>query len=153
VSGFATPTRPNLADFTAFAIQQLGLCPDDLPIGSPYPGYALDISLRTVYRVLNQISPMLYTLAVYNLGIDTLINYCPDNPPSRKFKEMREKFKIYNFVPGVVTAAADVTTSDTLTVPDFMKTLTLQNLQELKTPWGRQYLAIVQNLGPLWGLS
>jgi hypothetical protein len=153
VSGFADPTRPNLPDFTAFATQQLGLCPDDLAPGSPYPGYALTISLETVYRLLNAYSPLLYTLAVYNLGIDTLINYCPDNPPSDFFSKAREKFKVFNFVPGVVTAAADVSTSDTLTVPDYMKNLTLQNLQNLKTPWGRQYLAIMQNLGPLWGIS
>jgi hypothetical protein len=40
-----------------------------------------------------------------------------------------------------------------MATPDFVKTLTLANLQQLKTPWGRQYLAYAQSAGPLWGLS
>ena len=35
-----------------------------------------------------------------------------------------------------------------------MKGLTLANLQNLKTPWGRMYLSIAQLAGPtIWGLS
>ena len=34
-----------------------------------------------------------------------------------------------------------------------MKDFTLANLQNLKTPYGRQYLAWAQAYGPLWGLS
>jgi hypothetical protein len=52
-----------------------------------------------------------------------------------------------------VQSAADESTSDALTVPDFVKGLTMQNLQQIKTPYGRQYMAITQELGPVWGMS
>jgi hypothetical protein len=37
--------------------------------------------------------------------------------------------------------------------PEAMKTFTLANLQNLKTPWGREYLAIAQRAGTTWGLT
>jgi hypothetical protein len=157
MSGFATPTIPNLADFTTFAIGQLGATSAQLPPTSPYLGYAFNVSMALVYQPIQQASALVYTLAVYNLGLDTLVNFCPDQEGQTFFKTLRGPapagFGIYNFVPGVVTAAADVTTSDSLVVPDFMKTLTFANLQNLKTPWGRQYLALVQSWGTLWGIS
>jgi hypothetical protein len=157
MSGFNTPTIPNLADFTMFAIGQLGATSAQLPPTSPYLGYAFNVAQQLVYAPLQQASPLIFTLATYNLALDTLVNFCPDQPNQTFFKNLRGPkpggFALFNFVPGVVTAAADVSTSDSLVVPDFMKNLTLANLQNLKTPWGLQYLALVQSYGTLWGIS
>jgi hypothetical protein len=69
------------------------------------------------------------------------------------FANARRQFGINSFVAGVISSSADVSTSESLLVPDQMKTLTLSNLQNLKTPWGRQYLAFAMQYGSLWGMS
>lgn len=70
------------------------------------------------------------------------------------FANARRIFKINSFVPGIVATTSDLTTSVGLDNPDFFKTLTLEQLQLLKTPWGRNYLNIAQKYGPtIWGLT
>lgn len=70
------------------------------------------------------------------------------------FANIRRAFKINQFVPGMVASTSDLTTSVGLDNPDFMKHLTLEQLQLIKTPWGRRYLEIAQKYGPtIWGLT
>jgi hypothetical protein len=69
------------------------------------------------------------------------------------FANLRQRFNCSGFVPGVISASNDETTGQSILNPDFMKTLTLGNLQNLKTPYGRQYLALAQDYGQVWGLS
>lgn len=69
------------------------------------------------------------------------------------FANLRKQFNTYGFVSGIISASADESTSQSLVTPEKMKTLTLANLQNLKTPWGRQYLAFIESYGPIWGLS
>jgi len=70
------------------------------------------------------------------------------------FQQVRSKLRLGAFAPGVVTSASDVSTSAGLMNQTFMQGLTLEDLQLLKTPFGRAYLAISQKLGPtVWGLS
>lgn len=70
------------------------------------------------------------------------------------FVNARKLYKINSFVPGVVTSANDLSTGAGLLNPDFMKGLTLADLQLLKTPFGRTYLSIAQDAGPnWWGVS
>lgn len=72
----------------------------------------------------------------------------------RFFARARAGFKINSLVPGVVTNASDVSTGAGLLNPEFMRSLTLENLQLLKTPYGRSYLQIAQKYGPtIWGLT
>ena len=52
-----------------------------------------------------------------------------------------------------MASASDEGTSTALLNPEFMKTLTLQNLQALKDPYGRTYLQFAQSFGPVWGLT
>jgi hypothetical protein len=37
--------------------------------------------------------------------------------------------------------------------PEVMNNLTFADLQTLKTPWGRIYLGIAQDVGTLWGVT
>ncbi len=163
MSGFANPTLPNLADFTTFVYSAtqvptgLPIPVSALPTNSPYIGYAYNVALATVYKGMQCIAPDIYVLAAYNLGLDRLINFAPDQTGQSYFSTLRSSspngYGINNFVPGVVTAASDESTSTTLTAPEFMGRLTLSDLQRLKTPFGLTYLSFMQDMGTLWGLS
>ena len=65
-------------------------------------------------------------------------------PDSTYFADLRKLFKINSFVAGVIESSHDATTGQSFAVSDAMKDLTFSDLQLLKTPWGRAYLAIAQ---------
>jgi len=69
------------------------------------------------------------------------------------FLSLRQRFNLTGFTGGVIASSADESTSQSLLNPEFMKGLTLGNLQNLKTPYGRQYMAFAQDYGQLWGLT
>lgn len=106
-----------------------------------------------------------YAEAVYNLAGDYLVNYAQDPTPPYVyptgnpdglgyFAYLRKTLNINNFLTGVVTSSSDEGTSQSLIVQEAMKNITLADLQNLKTPWGRRYLAIAQQAGPtIWGIS
>jgi hypothetical protein len=96
---------------------------------------------------------LIYMLAVYNLGASNLLNWFPDTPPSTFFADARKGYGINSFVAGVVTASSDEGTSNSLTTPEWASNLTIANLQQLKDPFGRQYLAFAADYGSLWGIS
>ena len=151
---------PTLAGFVSFA-QSQGFVTGIIPADSVWFGYAYDVALDIVNEALNGASPTIYTLAVYNLGLDNLVNWAQDIPggtlyPNTDlpyFKGLRASLNIAQFTPGVVTSASDSSTSTSLLNPEALKDLTLGDLQNLKTTWGRQYLAFAQMYGPIWGLT
>lgn len=69
------------------------------------------------------------------------------------FQALRKSWNISGFVPGVISASSDESTSESLVVPEAFKNLMLSDLQNLKTPYGRQYLEFAQMTGTLWGVS
>lgn len=141
------------AGFLSFIRNVMGITTLQLPDNSPAITDAYTVSIETVNLYIGSISTTFYDLAVYNLGGDYLLNWAPDTAPSTFFADYRKTNNLNGFVAGVVASSADEGTSNSLLVPDFFKTLSLSDLQELKTPYGRQYLAIAQKFGPLWGLS
>lgn len=151
MSAFGPP--PTQAGFQSWVYSAMGITTDELPVDSPFIGYAYDVASDIVNPFINRISPLQYTLAVYNLGGDRLINFAQDTPPSTFFVDTRREMDITVFVPGVVSATADVSTSTSILNIEAMKNFTLGNLQNLKTIWGRAYLAIAQDTGTIWGLS
>ena len=146
------PFGPTQAGFLAWVRAQMQIPLTALPDDDPAIGWAFDVALATVNPGLICIPPI-YTLAVYNLGGDNLINWANDQPGSRYFADARQAFKIGDFVAGVVASASDSSTSTGVFNIEAAKQFTLGNLQNLKTPWGRQYLAWAQSYGPLWGIS
>jgi len=104
-------------------------------------------------EVLCRIGSDFYCFAVYLLGTSFLLNWCPDQAGQTFFAAARTEMKLTSFTPGVVNSAADQGTSDSLLSPDFMKGLTIGQLQALKDPYGRQWLSMQQEFGTLWGLS
>lgn len=160
---------PTLAGFLSFIRNVMGISTNDLPDASPVINMALAVAMSIVNRALYAVSlPMtdtagvelisqpesIYTLAVYNLAGDNLVNYAPDQQGRDYFQDLRKKLNINGFVSGVISGSSDQGTSQTLVVQEAAKNFTLANLQNLKTPWGRQYLAFAQTYGPTsWGLS
>ena len=70
------------------------------------------------------------------------------------FAFTRKQWNLNGFVSGVISGSADETTSQQLVVQEAAKNFTLANLQQLKDPYGRQYLAFAQSYGPeTWGMN
>lgn len=87
-------------------------------------------------------------MATYNLAMHQLLKTAQDLPNQTFFAQIRQTYKLTSLVPGPVMASADQATSETLVVPEFFKTLTLSELDLLKTPYGREYLGYAQMYGP-----
>lgn len=151
--------QPTRAQYLAWLRGQ-GITTAAMPDDSLYVDYTFNISLNTVngafQRVRNANIGLLsiYSLMVFNLGMDLLINNCPDQEGQEFFEELRKKYKVFDFVAGVVQTTNDEGTGVGLLVPEAFAGLTIDQLQNLKTPWGRRYLGWAQKYGPsIWGLT
>lgn len=164
---------PTLAGFLAF-VRALGIPPTALPDDSAYLALAFNVAISLANVQLASVSvggdgTSIYTLMVYNLATDNLVNYAqdipsgpmfvdpngtsPDDPPLPFFAGLRKQWGLNNWVAGVESSTSDVSTSSSLEVIEAAKTFTMSNLRNLKTPWGRAYLEMAQDYGTLWGLS
>ena len=143
----------SLAGFISWVRSVMGLSTTVIPDNSTDLVNAYNWAVEIVSTDLASISSLAYQQAVYNLAGDILVNWATDQPNQTVFSGFRNTYKIFDFVPGVLTSTSDSGTSQSMNNPEFMKNLTLSDLQNLKTPWGRAYLAIAQRLGTLWGLS
>lgn len=160
------PTDPaNLTDFIWFIQNEMAVPASALPVvpaNDTDITTAFTVATSTVNPILQCVSPLYYNLAVYNYAGDYLINWASDSNaqppatnqcPSTYFAETRTAMGITSFKAGVVQSTADVSTSTTLAISEANKNLTLSDMQNLKTPYGRTYLAIAQKFGDIWGLS
>lgn len=163
---------PTLAGYLEFLRDVVGITVANLPDNSPFIEASYDIALQTVNTSLatlvlpksSKALPTMYALAVYNLATDRLINFAPDqpnadpmpgsNPPQKFFAYARKEYNVYGFVSGAVQSTNDNGTGGSFVVPEQLNQLTLADLQNLKTPWGRAYLGIAQSYGPsIWGVT
>ena len=129
-----------------------------LPNNSPYIEISYDLAVEIVNWYLNCASPIVYTQCVYNLGGDYLVNMAQDNPNlpppyNTYWTDLRQSLGVNSFIPGLVNAANDEDTSAAILTPLGLQNLTLMDLQNLKTPWGRVYLGLAQSVGSMWGLT
>ena len=153
MSGFVTPTTPNQADYLTF-IRDQGIGQAFLPDNSMWIGITFNVAMGIVNDTLNAANASLYTLAVYNLGVDRLINFASDQEGQTYFADWRVKLGIYTFASGLVASSSDSGTSQSLQVIEAAKRMTLQDLQHMKTTWGRVYSGFAQQYGPtVWGLT
>jgi hypothetical protein len=154
---------PSLEGFTEWLYPATGIPEAVLPPDSIYITYAYIAAVTTVNLQLTAAIGPAFMLAVYNLGADFIFNYAPDvnqipypekNPDGLYyFAYLRKQWNLNGFVGGVISASQDQTTSQSMDVPKQFDTLTISDLQHLKTPWGQAYLAIAQKVGMLWGIS
>ncbi|MDE2104859.1 MAG: hypothetical protein KGL39_46915 [Patescibacteria group bacterium] len=120
---------------------------------SPYAAWALNVALITALPGTGSGAGLaglagMYVLAVYNLAMHQLLKTAQDLNNQTFFAQTRQTFKLGSLVPGPVMASGDQATSETLVVPDFFKTLTLSEIDLIKTPYGREYLGYAQMYGP-----
>jgi len=154
LSGIASNTSNTLTLSTAF---NTAVATGDTYIVMPdIVQTTLSVALDIVNPYLACASSQIYVLAVYNLAADRLINYANDDQfvaNQSYFEDLRAKLKISSFTPGVVTSSSDESTSVGLLNPEALKMLTLNDLQTLKTSYGRTYMGYAQAYGTLWGLT
>lgn len=104
----------------------------------------------TVNSVNQQVGCVTYAVA-QNPGPATIL---PGAVLSQTwFFRARQTFKLNQFVPGLVASAGDQGTSVGIVNPEWTKNIDMASLDYAKTPWGRQYLALAQRFGSLWGLT
>ena len=142
---------PTLAGYIDYLRNIVGISTTYLPNNNPTIEMSYGIAIEIVNIQLADISSNIYTLCIYNLATDNLINFAQDQPGQCYFVDLRASFKINSFVPGVITESHDESTGQSLLNPEFMKNLTMANLQMLKTPYGRNYMGLAQSYGTLWG--
>lgn len=145
------------------------------PTTSVYVVYAYDFAIQWVTQQLQQVPNLagpsawnMYSIAVYNLAADSLINFAqdqPDDPPVpntvsalnpnglQYWAWLRSKYDILSFFPGVVQSTSDEGTSASYLVPNQFSQFSVADLNQLKTPFGRTYLGIAQSWGSVWGLT
>lgn len=148
-----TQVQPNTTDLYAFLTTVAGVPSAALPSTSPYLAWSLSYAEEMTLLVLNLVGQDCYCFAVYCLATSFLINWCPDQPGGTYFQNLRAQWNLTGFVGGTVQASADQATSESLLAPEFLQGLTLTQLQALKDPYGRQWLSMCQELGPIWGIS
>ena len=157
---------PTLAGFQSFVTNVMAVPATAVNINGTDVATAYQIAYDTVNTDLAILTDSattydLYSLAVYNLAASNLINYAQDIPGSPTsadgltyFAEIRSQLGLNSFRAGVINATSDVSTSTSLSVPAALENLSIGDLQLIKDPYGRRYLAIAQKYGSsLWGIS
>jgi hypothetical protein len=140
------PSTPNLADFTTYC-QNQGIVATYTASSSEYFQWAFNWSMADA-MVCPNMPTIRYVLAVYELGADRFITIAQDDGQGTFYQTQRTTFGVLEFRPGVVMASGDGPTSQTLVVPDWYRELPLAAQEQIKTPWGRRYLAYAQMYGP-----
>jgi hypothetical protein len=151
-------TVPSIDGYYSWIQNFMGVPDEALPSDSIYICVSYEYAIEMVNYYLYLASPILYTQAVYNLAGDFLVNIAQDDPNATPpyntyWTDLRQKMQINNFVPGLINATNDQDTSAAIMTPFNLQNLTLADLQNLKTPWGRMYLSIAQSVGSMWGLT
>lgn len=153
----------SLAGFIAWVRSAMQINTTILPDDSIWLTYAYEVAIALVNLELATVPSPIYMLAVYNLGGSNLINYAQDlpnaadvpgtDPPLPFFAAFRKSINANGFVSGVISSASDEGTSESMVVQKAAENFTLADLQLLKDPWGRTYLALAQKYGVIWGLN
>ena len=161
----SAPGAPTIGGFNEFITTVMQVPAAALPPGSPVIQWSFDFAYDWVNTGLAGVPSQsggwsMYTRAVYNLAADTLINWAQDPDAEPIYKDdlkywawLRKTYGVLNFVAGVVNSTSDEGTSASYQIPEQFKEMTIANLGNLKTPYGRAYLGIAGSWGTLWGLS
>lgn len=153
---FANPNQPNQADYLLFLRNGVGIGPAYLPDNSMWITTTLNMAIAMVVTELQFADPTgtMYTLACYNFATDRLLNFAIDLPGQTYFQNARQTLGLNSFSAGLIIASSDQGTSQAMQAPDWAKSMTITDLQMMRTPYGRVYLDFAQSYGPnIWGLT
>jgi hypothetical protein len=123
------------------------LANDDYLLSPSLVNSTLNIGMSVVNDLIACIDATLYTRAVYNLGTHYLISLFQDYRGQRYWKDLRKSFNLDTARLGVVASSSNDSSSTSYLNPEQFRHLTLRDLQLMKTPWGREYLGIAQDVG------
>ncbi len=143
---WTNPNTPNLADFTTYCTNQ-GIVAAYTTSTSEYFQWAFDWAMNDA-MTCPQMPALTYVQAVYYAGADRFIRIAQDGGQGTFYQDQRASFGILQFKPGVVMASGDGPTSETLVVPDWYRGIPMGVQEQMKTPWGREYIAYAQMYGP-----
>jgi hypothetical protein len=146
---------PTIAGYTAF-LRSIGMSTAVLPDDSFSITLSFNIASTVVSDWLSQIDSDIYTICIYNLGADRLLYFAQDQPGQTFFANARgvNGYNLNAFVAGVISSSGDEATNQSFAVPASLQNLTVLDLENLRTPFGRAYISYAQMLGQgLWGLT
>lgn len=144
---------PTLAGYITWSREVMGLPTTAIPSNDVGYETSYNVALELVPLALNTMSPLIYTLTVYNWAGSQLLQFQQDITGQTYFADLRKSFGINSFVAGVINSASDTGTSESLSVGQGLQNLDMLSLQRIKDPYGRQAVAYMQSLGTLWGLT
>jgi hypothetical protein len=149
-----TTLRPTFEGFLGFVRGVMGVPTSAIPDDSPTLKCCYLAALEVVSNGMGLCQlPTIYTATVYNAGGSLLLNHAIDTPPDTYFSDIRKKLGIGKLVSGLMTAASDQGTSGSTVISDAMSNLTLADLMMMQDPYGRQVVAVLMEMGPLWGYT
>src|SRR5579864_6289087 len=118
---WATPNVPNLADYTLFVFNVMGISSTYLPPSSPFITYAYNRAINIVLNVQVALGAE-YTLAVYNCAAHMQLKITPDQEVNgvayTYFAGKRQEYNLLTPSFGVVLSSGDNGTSVTNAVSD-----------------------------------
>ena len=149
------PITGNTATTVNFATQTAPLAVGDAyVIIQPIVYTSFTVAVAIVNDALAIATPTTYVLAVYDLAMDRLVRFAPDQPNQTYFSGLRAQFDLVGTSVGAVASASDQGTSASIANPEWMRAMTMRDIQTLRTPWGREYMGFAQAYGPnIWGVS
>lgn len=146
--------RPTFEGFLGFVRGVMGVQDTAITDDSPTLRCCYDAALELVNVGMGLCRlPTIYTNTVYNAGASLLLNYANDTPPSTYFADARKKLKIGKLITGLMSSASDQGTSGSIVIGEAMSNLTLADLMMMQDPYGRQVIAVLMELGPVWGYT
>lgn len=136
------------AQFLAF-LRNVGITSAALPDNSVVIDDSFAQALEIVFADIASVSQLMYDKAVNNLAAHILLEDAQDQVGQNFFATLRASFQLTKLVAGVITSTSDEGTSVSVSSPDFLTKLQMSDLQYLKTPYGRAYMAIAQRFSPM----
>lgn len=97
--------------------------------------------------------PHIFVDAIYSCSASYLINYAQDTPPDTYWTDIRKSLGIGSPSYGIINSASDQGTSGSVTISQALSNLSIADLMLMKDPYGRKVVAILMEMGPLWGLT
>lgn len=155
VAPITAPIASNTPTELTFAVQPVAPgVGDPYLIVQPIVYTSLLVAQSIVNDALALAGTGTYVLAVYDLATDRLINFAPDQLGQTFFADLRKQFRLTSISLGAVSGASDQGTSASIVNPEWMRTMTIRDIQTLKTPFGRSYMGYAQAYGStVWALA
>lgn len=146
--------RPTFEGFLGFVRGVMGVPVTAIADDSPTLRCCYDAALELVNVGMGLCRlPTIYTNTVYNAGASLVLNYANDTQPSTYFSDARKKLGIGKLISGLMSSASDQGTSGSIVIGEAMSNLTLADLMMMQDPYGRQVIAVLMELGPVWGYT